>query len=156
MKNNSPSEVFAVNLAALAREISMDIFPLPQILELHNLSDDQWIEIQRNPRFQSMLEDMVRSWNSAANTKERVKVKSQTGLESILEIYIRDIVDGGIPLAQRVEAGKFLAKLGEMDGSRIEGSGGGGFSITLNIGDVHRKVEIPTVVGKVIEHEGVD
>ena len=147
-------QTFAVNFAALAREIAMDIWPVAQILELHKLEDAEWQAIQRNPNFQRALEDMTRQWNSAANTKERVKVKAATGLESILEIYIRDIVDGSIPLVQRVEAGKFLARLGEMDGSKIEGSSGGGFSITINIGDVHRKVEVPAVVGRVIEHEG--
>ena len=58
----------------------------------------------------------------------------------MLEIYIRDIVDVSIPLTQRVEAGKFLARLGELDGA-INGELGERFSITLNIGATHRAVE---------------
>ena len=34
----SESEVFAVNLAALAREIAMDVFDVPKILEIHRLT----------------------------------------------------------------------------------------------------------------------
>lgn len=119
------TELFAVDFAALAREIAMDIFPLKDILLLHQLDDMEWLRIQANPKFQAMLEGMVRDWNSALNTKERVKIKASTGLESILENYIRDIADGSIPLGQRVEAGKFLARLGELDGQQIIGAGGG-------------------------------
>ena len=143
----APEEIFAVDLAALAREIAMDIYPLAQIIELHRLNDEEWQRIQENPKFKAMLNEMVTDWNSTASTKERVKLKSATGLESILEVYIRDIADPDIPLAQRVEAGKFLARLGEMDGQHIGSGGGGGFSITLNIGETTRKVDF----GKTID-----
>lgn len=135
-------EVFAVDFAALAREIAMDIFPLADILRLHQLSDQEWQRIQDNPKFQAVLRELVAEWNATASTRERVKLKSSTGLESVLEVYIRDINDPGIPLAQRVEAGKFLARLGELDGA-IGGAGGGsGFSITLNIGETTKRVDM--------------
>lgn len=129
-----PEEVFAVDFATLAREIAMDIFPVHDVLRLHQLTDEQWQRIQSNPKFQQMLGDMVTEWNSTASTKERIKIKAQTGLESELEHYVRAIKDENIPLAQRVEAGKFLAKLGELDGNVLGGAGGSGFNITLNIG----------------------
>ena len=47
----SDNEVFAFNLAALAREIAMDIFPLAKILEIHRLSDDEWQRISTHPKF---------------------------------------------------------------------------------------------------------
>ena len=128
----SPSEIFAVDLAALAREIACDIFPLEDILAVHRLSDEQWMKIQQMPTFTTMLVDMVREWQSAMNTRDRLKMKAATGLESQLEIYVRDIGDSSIPLIQRVEAGKFLARLGELDGNaQVQGGGGGG--VTINI-----------------------
>jgi hypothetical protein len=134
----SENEVFAVNLAALAREIAMDVFDVPKILEIHRLSDAEWQKISANQKFQEMLRGLVSEWQSATNTKERVRVKAATGLEMQLEIYIRDISDPKIPLAQRVEAGKFLARLGELDGSQIAAGGGGAaFQINLNIGTHH-------------------
>jgi len=135
------AEIFAVDFATLAREIAMDIFPLAQILELHKLDDVEWARISENRRFQTMLEQMVTDWNSAANTRQRVKIKAATGLESVLETYIAEILDTGIPLTQRVEAGKFLARLGELDGNLIEGGGADRFSITLNIGAMHKQLE---------------
>lgn len=128
------NEIFAIDFATLAREIAMDIFPLKQILELHRLTEAEWVTIQENPRFREMLGSMVRDWSSASNTRERIRVKAATGLESQLEIYIRDINDPLIPLAQRVEAGKFLARLGELDTSSVlAGMGAAGGGVTINI-----------------------
>lgn len=126
-----PAEIFAVDLAALAREIACDMFPLEDILQLHRLSDEQWVQIQDNAQFKRMLDEMVRDWQSATNTRDRMKMKAATGLESTLEIYIRDIADTSIPLAQRVEAGKFLARLGELDGNIA--AVGAGAGVTINI-----------------------
>jgi hypothetical protein len=137
-----PAEVFAIDLAMLAREIAMDIFPVGQVLEIHKLTDAEWIKIQETPKFIQMLAQMEREWQSASNTLERVKIKAATGLESQLEIYIRDIADPDIPLAQRVEAGKFLARLGELDGARQGIAGGPGFNITLNIGQTRHELEV--------------
>jgi hypothetical protein len=125
--------VFAVDLASLAREIAMDIFPTEQVLAIHKLDDAEWQRICVNPKFQDMLASMTREWQSAANTRDRVKAKAATGLEAMLEIYIREIGDETIPLTQRVEAGKFLARLGELDGSQDKFGSGGGNGVTINI-----------------------
>lgn len=139
----SAGEMFAIDLAMLAREIAMDIFPLDQILELHRLTDEEWARVQQNQKFKDMLAQMVAEWNATTSTKDRVKIKAATGLESQLETYIRDIGDPTIPLSQRVEAGKFLAKLGELDGSLLgAGAAGGGFQIILNIGERRETIDV--------------
>lgn len=130
---SDPNVVFAVDLAALAREISMDIFEVSQVLEIHKLSDEEWVRIAATPKFQQMLASMQRDWSSASNTRERVRVKAATGLESMLETYIREIADESIPLTQRVEAGKFLARLGELDGQHDKIGAGSGGGVTINI-----------------------
>lgn len=126
--------VFAIDLAALAREIAMDIFPVEEVLAIHKLTDQEWQRIALNPKFQEMLASMQREWLSAANTRDRVRIKAATGLESMLETYIREIADESIPLTQRVEAGKFLARLGELDGAldKLGGQGAAGH-VTINI-----------------------
>lgn len=137
MATEQPLEIFAVDFATLAREIAMDIFPLEDIIALHKLEDEEWMKIQSNARFQAMLRSMTLEWQSAANTRERVKIKAATGLESVLETYIREISDQSIPLAQRVEAGKFLAKLGEL-GPDANVLGAGGSSVVININSGHK------------------
>jgi hypothetical protein len=154
-RNNTPftGELFAVEFAALAREIAMDILPIDQILELHRLTDTEWQEIQENPRFKSMLVDMMREWAATTSTRDRVRIKAGTGLESVLEVYIRAINDDKIPLTQRVEAGKFLARLGELDGNKeLQGGGGvGGFSISINLGA--QPVQVTARPNQIIEGE---
>jgi hypothetical protein len=120
----TPLTYYAVDLASLAREIAMDIFPTQQVIEIHKLSDEEW------QRFQEMLASMQREWFSAGNTRERVRVKAATGLEAMLETYIREIGDERIPLTQRVEAGKFLARLGELESGNTNAAGGG---VIINI-----------------------
>lgn len=127
--------MFATDFATLAREVAMDIFPLEDILKVHQLSLDDWNELCANPRFKTMLDQMMREWASAASTAERVRIKAATGVESHIETLIADIGDRSIPLAQRTEAMKFLARAGELDGGRgIEGAGGAPFSINISIG----------------------
>ena len=46
-----PAEVFAVDFAALAREIAMDIFPVETILSLHQLGDEEWAPHPEKPAF---------------------------------------------------------------------------------------------------------
>jgi len=145
----APETTFAVDFAALAREIACDIFPLADILKLHQLDDETWTRISQHPRFVAMLRQMTAEWNSASNTRERVSMKAATGLESMLEVYIRDINDPSIPLNQRVEAGKFLAKLGELD-TQVGGDTSGRFTIQLNIGETLREASFTTIDAQAI------
>jgi hypothetical protein len=149
---------YAVDFATLAREIAQDIFTVDQIVALHRLSDNEWMQIQQHPKFQSMLAEMQRDWNSAGNTRERVRIKAATGLETTLEVFINEINNAQIPLSQRVEAGKFLARLGEL-GEHAPGVGLGG---TINIQIITGKDHIPVEISarapapKVIEAVPVD
>lgn len=150
-----PNEIFAVDLARLAREVAMDIFPIDSILRLHELTDEQWARIQEQPKFRQMLTDMITEWNSAASTLDRVRIKAATGLEAMLEEYILAIKDHTIPLNHRTEAGKFLAKLGELDGTKIGGGAAGpGFSININIGQ-DKQVSLQGAI-QAIEHEAAE
>jgi len=140
-----------VNFAALAREIAMDILDLPDILKLHQLTNDEWTKISGNPLFQHQVAQLTREWQSATNTRERVKIKAATGLESELETFVREISDPTIPLVQRVEAGKFLARLGELDGARDGMSAGQAFSINIQIGETVKHVDVtPKIIDGVI------
>ena len=147
----SPIDAYLTEFATLAREIAQDIFEIEDILRIHHLTDEQWLKIQGHPRFIKILGDMQRDWNSAANTAERIKIKAQTGLESQLEVFIADMGDGSIPLSQRTEAARLLARLGELDGQGKFDIGQGKFQITLNIGTTHTDVEAKPAP-KVIEH----
>jgi len=148
-----PLTQYAVDFATLAREIAQDIFSVEQVVAQHHLDDMERSQIQRHPQFIAMLADMQREWNSAANTKERVRVKAATGLETTLETFIAEINNSSVPLSQRVDAGKFLARLGELDGSN-QGSGvvGGGVTINIITSSDKKPITIEAIVPPRIDH----
>ena len=155
---DDPGTTFAIDFATLAREIAQDIFTVDQIVALHRLEDHEWMQIQRHPKFQSMLAEMQREWNSAGNTRERVRIKAATGLETTLEVFINEINNVQIPLSQRVEAGKFLARLGEL-GEHAPGPGMGGMiNIQIITSKDHAPVEISAKapLPKIIDAVAID
>lgn len=154
LQTNDPV-AFAVDFATLAREIAQDVLDIDEIIKLHNLSEQEWLKLSVHPKFTAILADMVKEWNSAGTTAERIKVKAQTGLETQLEVFIADMGDASIPLSQRTEAARMLARLGELDGQGKGETIGQRFIIQLNIGATHLTREAnPTLVAKpkVIEH----
>ena len=81
--------------------------------------------------------------------------RPRPGWNSQLEVFIRDINDDRIPLAQRVDAGRFLARLGELDG-QVSANQSIGSGITINIvtGNHNEPLSISAKTAeKVIEHE---
>lgn len=155
-----PKMLPVVNLARLARELAQDIIEPDQIRRAFDLTTDQFEKILEDNNFQRMLREMIRDWNSASGVGERVKLKAATAVEVALDTMFRDITDRTLPLNQRVEAVKLLAKLGELSdrGDIIGAAGvGSGVSININLG-VPGDGQPPKVVNvtaepKVIEHD---
>lgn len=130
-----PALTPVTNLSKLAREIAMDVFELGEIQEAHKLTDDQWTTILANPDFQRMLSEMIVDWRSASGTRERIKIKSQTAVEALLDGIYHDITDRSIPFTQRVDGFKMLAKLGDLgERDAIVAGGGGSVQININLG----------------------
>lgn len=134
-----------LDLSRLARDIAMDILRLDDVLKLHQIDQQQWEEVAKSPVFGAMLQDMQRAWLSAENTKERVKFKAQTGVETILEELVLDCVDKDIPLAQRVEMAKLLTKLGELGEAPSKEMTGERVVIQINVGTLGQTIEAKAI-----------
>jgi hypothetical protein len=131
-----------INLAKLAREIAIDMLPLTEVLRLNQISDEEWERISQEPRFRDMLDNMVADWNAASNTKQRVQLKAATGMESFMEHLISEGHKPEVPLSQKVELAKLLAKLGELEASREGFAGGQQFGIYINVQQTDKDVNI--------------
>jgi hypothetical protein len=142
-----PEVAPTVDLATLARDIAIEYLGLPAILRAHEISDDQWEVISRNAEFQAMAAQMRREWQSASNARERVKMKASTAVEALLPGFIEDIVNPAAPLAQKTEAIKLMAKLGEIGETvRDARDTGERISVTINIGEgVTKTIEATAV-----------
>jgi hypothetical protein len=118
----------------LAREIAMDIQSIEDILKHHQVTDDQWEEIQQNPRFNTYLRGAVEEWQSATNTPERVKLKSMAFVEEALPEFFARAHDPKEPLAAKTEVLKTIAKFAGVGGS-VEGAlSGEKMIVTINLG----------------------
>ena len=123
-----------VMMLKLAREIAMDIQPIDNILTTHELTAEQWDEIQQNPRFKSYLRGAMEEWQSATNTAERVKLKSMAFVEEALPEFFARAHDPKEPLAAKTEVLKTIAKFAGVGGT-VEGAlSGEKMVVTINLG----------------------
>lgn len=131
-----------VNLAKLAREIAIDMLPIEDVLRLNQIEDADWERIQQDPRFDKMLGQMITDWNAASNVRQRVALKAATGFESFLEHLIHEGHNPNCPLSQKVELGKLLARLGELEAERSGFASGQQFGIYINIHQPDKDVNV--------------
>jgi hypothetical protein len=124
----------AIDIAKLARDIAMDILGTEKVLEIHQISPEDWELIKSSRAFQTQLADMAQAWNDASNTKARVRVAAATAVESLIEPMVACVLDETIPYAQRVEGWKVLIKLGGMGDEERMAQGGERFSIQIIMG----------------------
>lgn len=143
-----------VRLIKIAREIAIEHQELDIIFQRYNITQDEWQNLQNNPRFIQVLRQEIEEWHGATNTHERVKLKAAALIEEwLLEASAR-LHDQNENLPAKVELAKFLGRLSGMgiQGANIEGGGAEKFSLTINIGDKSVKVE-RDVTPRVIEGE---
>ena len=126
-----------ISMVKLAREIAMDIQPLPAILKQYAISDETWAQLQRNTKFQMLLGSEVEAWQTALNTHERVKMKSAAMLEEWLPELNTRMHDAEEALPAVIEAGKMLARIAGLGvpGDVTAGSIGERFVINISMGD---------------------
>lgn len=142
-----------VTFLKLAREIAMDIRPLPDVLDTHGITEDRWSEIKENPNFQTLLRSEVESWQSATNSAERVKLKSLYFVEEALPEFFARAHDRREPLNSKVEVLKTVAKLAGVGGPVETAGAGEKLMVTINLGADHSLKIEKDVTSKVIDHE---
>lgn len=143
-----------VEMVRLAREIAMDIRPLGDILNSHQLDSNQWESISNTPRFRQLLSSEIEAWQSATNTAERVRLKSLSAVEEALPEFFARMHDPREALQHKNEVLKTLSRFAGVGGSNFDSNvTGEKFSVTINLGtDQTLKIE-KDVTAKVIEHE---
>lgn len=143
-----------VTLLKLAREIAMDIRPLEDILETHQISAVEWEKTRENPYFQGVLRGEIEAWQSATNTAERLKLKSLSMVEEALLEFNARMHDPKEPLTAKTEVLKTISKFAGIGGSNFDAAmAGEKLSVTINLGsDQTLKIE-KAITSKVIDHE---
>lgn len=141
-----------IDIVKLAREIAMDLRPLKDILEHHQIDQPTFEKLKRQPYFSRVLAAEVEAWQSAVNTSERVRLKSQAMMEELLPDLYKRMVAPKEDLMKVVKGAELVAKLanlGESDG-KINPSDK--VVITINMGAERLQVA-KQVTPQVIDHE---
>lgn len=140
-----------VILLKLAREVSMEMRDIADILKTHDVSSENWEVIRQLPRFQDYLRQFIEEWQSATNTAERVKLKSMAFVEEALPEFYARAHDPQESLNAKVEVLKTVARFAGVGGS-VDGSiAGERLSVTINLGaDQQLKIE-KTMSPQIIE-----
>lgn len=151
-----PGSVYdEMKLVKLAREIAMGIKDIPDILYDHGLTQREFEEIGRLPRFTKVLSDELAAWESANNTQERVKLKAGAMIEEYLpELYAR-LNDREEPLVGKIKAMELVSKMagfGERD-IYAAGTPGDRVQVIINLGADTRLEYQNRLPPKVIDHE---
>lgn len=150
---NTDNDLAERTLLSLTREIAMDVREIEDILKSHGIDRNQFENISKTSRFQRLLTDQLRAWESAGNTEERVKIKMLSSVEeSLPEMHAR-LHDTKEPLSAKVELLKTLMKgsgVGAVQGENTADK----VSIVINMGatQVTAQAKLP---GRVIDHEDV-
>lgn len=143
-----------INIVKLAREIAMDLRELPQILEHHCISRDEFERLKRNPYFIKVLQGETEAWQSATNTGERVKIKAAAMAEEWLPELFKRIINPKEDLLKVVKGGELVVKMAGLNAEDGKGSNPSDkVVITINMGADNRLQVAKQVTPQVIDHE---
>lgn len=157
---NSPTSLAPIDdlettMLKVARALAMGIYQLEDILKNNNVEYKVFQTWSSNPRFLDYLKSEREAWNSANNVAERTKLKAAFVMEEFLLEAHTGLHDRKIALNHRVELGKLVAKIAGMGESKvINGAGGGGFQLNINIGPGQNVTIRPEM--KVIDNNDFD
>lgn len=129
-------DVSLPKLAALARAIAQDIYPLPQLLNDNGITQNQYdFLIENNEFFKSTLAQECKDWQGIASTQKRVRLQALAALEEKLPNIASRMGSAAEKLGDVVEAAKLFAKIADVDTtSGGVGTGGQGFTISIDLG----------------------
>jgi hypothetical protein len=125
-----------ITLLKLAREVAIDLHDIETILKRYQISPETWEDIKQNRYFNDLVKSEVEAWQSALNTSERTKLKSQAMIEEWLpEAYAR-LHSASENLSAKVELAKLIARIAGMGIATVgtDGSVGERFTVTINLG----------------------
>jgi len=117
-------------LAALAREVAMDINELDVVLARFELTAKEYAEIADNHVYKQMLTAAVQAWASAANTPERIRIEAASAFEQIMPVISLRMRNDREGLDDVVKGARLFA---EVAGFAVNSGVANGERVTINI-----------------------
>lgn len=128
--------------AALAFSLANRLNSIEEILVRFGLSSTQLAKLMGYPPFQRLVREAHAKWNSDMSTAERVRLKAQMALETVL-LPIQQIANNAQAGHQsRIDAAKLLAGVAGMSRSESAGNATPSFNLQINLGDQSASLSI--------------
>ncbi len=126
---------------ALMRDLSQEMFPIPDILKKHGVSQTQYDALSSTDYFKRTLEAMTAEWHTAANTPKRLALEALIALEERLPDVVARLGAKTEPLSSVVQLAALLAKIGGLGEQAQTATPSEKFKITINLGADVEKFE---------------
>jgi hypothetical protein len=129
-------ELDVQKLARLARDVAMNMLPLPETLERHGLTEAEYHEyVEKWPFYKHALEAATIEWTNPMNVQKRLQAESALLLEQALPELSARMLDKSQAMRDVAEVAKLFAKIAGVDGDKSKQPTGERVSITINLGD---------------------
>ncbi len=126
----------------LARDLAQDLYTMDELIQRHGLNQTIIRKLLRSKSFKAMVTAARGEWASPGNAKNRAQLKAQLAIEEAIPDMYKIVTDKEEAATARVSAFSQLREVGKFEKAPAEqaGSGGPGFSVTINLGNNTLKV----------------
>lgn len=121
----------------ICMEIAAGLSSVEGVKEKYEISEAQWLRLEKNPTFLSMMKEARLAFSGDANAGARIKKKAEVLLEEALPILYRLMSSPEASTATVIDVVKQLTVLaekgGRAGGQQAGGAAGGGFNVHIDI-----------------------
>jgi hypothetical protein len=145
-------------LAALAREVAINIANLPVALAKFKITEEQYARYLAIPFYRQALEIAILDWEKIPSAERRLQLRAQAAIEDGMHVLAARMQSMDEPLPAAVEAGKLFTKIAGIGETGKTANPGEKFVITINLGDAEpikfeKDITPQAPPPKEIEHE---
>jgi hypothetical protein len=123
-----------IQLAALARELVMNIRNYKETFELFGIDENDYQQIEKNEYFRKVREHLALEWNAMTSTDERIRLQHLAYLEKLSPVLARRAMQPDANLSASTDVAKIFMKGGGVGETKSEKASAERFVITINMG----------------------
>src|SRR4249920_2074849 len=114
------AELDEIQMAALARELVMNIRNYKETFGLFGIDENDYQLIEKNEYFRKVRDHIALEWNSTLSTEERIRFQNLAYYEQLSPVLARRAMQPDANLAASTDVGKLLMKGGGIGEAKSE------------------------------------
>jgi hypothetical protein len=137
--NPTPDPYTIQSIAALVRDLAVNMYDLDYILKKHKLTQEEYDALRQNEFFNRAMEVAATEWNSPMSTNKRLAMQAAIGLEDAMPTMAARMLKQNEPVANVVELAKIFTKIAGVGEDKSQSAPTEKFHITIDLGgDIQR------------------